>query len=553
VFCPFHPSPLFSLLCWVPPTNHFKPFCLSYLLCNVQLSPFVLFIFFSSRIIFDKCRKEGRCLITTSTKLMLRQNCPPGSYLINPKSLGQPEVTLVHLLLSHGVILEPSKFLNRCVVCNGSIESVEDEQAKRDIFVAHQAPEILQTSGEVMTVYQCNRCGQGYWWCDRPTSSASRVMNQATKLLELCIIGGVPVNTKNMAMFAHINVERLQNFKARAADKEGINKNNKNNNNGAAGEDDDEVDGELKVKVSTLSEQRLAVIDWLQQTELKNPFGALTSAYQRPKVKEGQHQHSGSLSSSSPPSISSSPDEDLPFTNVTSDFVGHLDYILYNPNDMIVKERLYVPTSFEELNDLGIRNGHLLPSTVWPSDHLAIGARFSLCPVDASAIHTRPSTINGPTTDLSDSVVPANAMVLDSTARNRGGTSEDTKEGPILFCSPVGVGALAPPPPLPSTTGHTSNSDSVMPAPARVGDSSASHQGRASEDAKDAPILICSPMGVGASAPPPAPPRTEQTVTSHLDRCACGCVPPIKSLFEMAELRKQYRLKKKQEEEQRKD
>jgi hypothetical protein len=480
---------------------------------------------------------------------MLRQNCPPGAYLINPKSLGQPEVTLVHLLLSHGVILEPSKFLNRCVVCNGGIESVEDEQAKREILVAHQAPDdILQTSsGEVMTVYQCNGCGQGYWWCDRPTSSASRVMNQATKLVELCIIGGVPVNTKNMAMFAHLNVERLQNFKARAADKED---NNKNNNSSAAGEDDEKMDWELKVKVSTLSEQRLAVIDWLQQTELKNPFGALTSAYQRSKGKEGQHQHSGSSSSSSPPSISSSPEEDLPFTNVTSDFVGHLDYILYNPNDMMVKERLHVPTSFGELNDLGIHNGHLLPSTVWPSDHLAIGARFSLCPVKESVIQRRSSTTNGPTIDVSGSVVPTNAMVVNSIASTMGGTSEDTKEGPILFCSPLGVGASAPPPPLPTTIGRSLNSDSVGPAPDGVADSTAGNQGRASEDAKDTPILICSPMGVGAPAPPPALSTTEQNVTSHPDRCACGCVPPIKSLFEMAELRKQYRLKKKQEEEE---
>jgi hypothetical protein len=48
-----------------------------------------------------------------------------------------------------------------------------------------------------------------------------------------------------------------------------------------------------------------------------------------------------------------------------------------------------------------------------------------------------------------------------------------------------------------------------------------------------APFLFC-----GTDAPPVLP---------HPSRCACGCIPNILSLFEMAELRKQARLKKEQE------
>jgi hypothetical protein len=37
------------------------------------------------------------------------------------------------------------------------------------------------------------------------------------------------------------------------------------------------------------------------------------------------------------------------------------------------------------------------------------------------------------------------------------------------------------------------------------------------------------------------------TLKGHDLRCSCGCVPKIPSLFEMAELRKQHRLKLKKE------
>jgi uncharacterized protein with PIN domain len=144
------------------------------------------------RSIFDRCRTECRTLVTTSSKLLQRKDCPPGTYLLNAKSLSDLEGAMVHLLLSHGVKLQPVKMLSRCVVCNGSIEQVQDECKIQEIFRLHGAPDTLLN--EVMDVFQCIGCSQGYWWCDKPTSSASRVMNQATKLLELCIRGGVPID-----------------------------------------------------------------------------------------------------------------------------------------------------------------------------------------------------------------------------------------------------------------------------------------------------------------------------------------------------------------------
>ena len=59
------------------------------------------------------------------------------------------------------------------------------------------------------------------------------------------------------------------------------------------------------------------------------------------------------------------------------------------------------------------------------------------------------------------------------------------------------------------------------------------------------PNLLCGPTTAGAAAaPPPTMQPSSSTSKAHAPKCACGCVPAILSLFEMAELRKQARLKK---------
>ena len=215
------------------------------------------------RAIFDHCKHQKRTLVTTSTKLLRRKDCPAGAYLLDTKSLKNVEVTLVHMLLSHGVILDPSTFLTRCVVCNGKINQVFNKDRIRDIFSLHKAPE--EVNEEVMDVFQCDQCQQGYWWCDKPTSSASRVKCQATNLLEMCIRGGVPT-LDTMGMFGFVDV---QNVKQTCPD-----------------------DAEERF----LLDQRLDVLEWLQLERLENPCGPFRNVY---STKYGE--------------------ETLPFTNVTSE------------------------------------------------------------------------------------------------------------------------------------------------------------------------------------------------------------------------------------------
>lgn len=300
-------------------------------------------------ILFDLCKLEGRTLITTSNRLLHRRDCPSSVYFISPQTLPKLEVALVHMLLTHGVILEPHTFLSRCVMCNGKIIQVHPIIDKQNILADYQAPADLLNDN--MDVYECNNCKQGYWWCDRPTSSASRVKNTACELYEFCLRAGVPT---------------------RYGRRRNSNSDLINDGHGEK-DDDDEYDNlfrhldatelrkqgwDYNIPGSHLLRQCLDVIKWLKDEKLQCPFSL-----------ESVH----ALKSTDTNEVIG---ETLPFTNVTYDFINTLDYVFFDTKSLYPTETLYVPKSFKEMNRYNIQNGHLLPSDIWPSDHLAVGARL---------------------------------------------------------------------------------------------------------------------------------------------------------------------------------
>lgn len=298
------------------------------------------------RLLFERSRREKRVLVTTSKSLLSRKDCPPGTFLINPSTVPELERSLVNLFLLHGVRLQPDKFLTRCMVCNGNIVEVLDENEKTVIFSECGAPNL---SDEVENVYRCDGCAQGYWWSNEPQSTATRVKDAAIHLLRICTRGGVPVEG-DLDFFEYDDSK-----------------------------EDKLIGAEVQVK---LQEQGGVneVIHWLKNPNLSNPF-VFRSAY-------------GDQSSKSK-------DELIPFTNVTSGFVGLLDYILYEEKSLVQTGRLRVPKSFTDLNHEGLHNGHLLPSNRWPSDHLCVGASFQFdCRKD------EPSTANPSATAIPSAFVP---------------------------------------------------------------------------------------------------------------------------------------------------
>ena len=109
-------------------------------------------------------------------------------------------------------------------------------------------------------------------------------------------------------------------------------------------------------------ESELTVIRWLRDIKLSNPYQLQSVYKQMDKEKVNSRQQLLR--------------ETIHFTNVTSDFVGLLDYVFFEPSKFEQVASLHVPTSLKSINYNTVAGGHLLPSNAWPSDHLAVGARF---------------------------------------------------------------------------------------------------------------------------------------------------------------------------------
>lgn len=347
-------------------------------------------------------------MVTTSKTLLKRKDCPPGAYLVNPRTIADLEAALVHLLLLHAVALQPRKFLTRCVVCNGTIKEIHNPEEKTAVFQQYGFPGF----DEDLDVYRCNKCGQGYWWSDAPQSSASRVKDAAAHLLRICVRGGVPTEGK-MDFFDFVDVDKER-------------------------EHGEQQRKSLQVKPQGNTGGGIdEVMLWLRDDKLGHDF-KFRSSY----ATEIDGKVEGELN---------------PFTNVTSDFVGALDYIFFEQSAFQQKGRLFIPTNFTTLNSNKQTNGHLLPSDIWPSDHLAIGAKLALIQ---------------PSIDLS----------------TESSNQEEAKQEQI-------------------------KNDSDDTPPERI------QSAYVPEEAKH----LVPQLG-----------------------CDCGCVPPILSLFQMAELRKQARQRKQQ-------
>jgi len=84
---------------------------------------------------------------------------------------------------------------------------------------------------------------------------------------------------------------------------------------------------------------RVEAFEWLKSSSLRSPF-KFKSAYNMPGGDS----------------------ELLRFTNVTSDFINTLYYIIYEPHQWLQIEKLDVPTTLHQMNCMKIPNGHIKDS-----------------------------------------------------------------------------------------------------------------------------------------------------------------------------------------------
>eukprot|EP01041_Mallomonas_annulata_P005919 gene5919-11947_t len=123
--------------------------------------------------LFDRCRTEGRVLLTTSKSVTHRRQCPESS-IISVKNF---QNSLVQLCKEFALTLNPDDFLTKCVKCNGLILPCESSD-----------PRLQQTGQNIppnIPIYLCSGCSQAYWWSELHNSSAVRAKKAADTLYEL--------------------------------------------------------------------------------------------------------------------------------------------------------------------------------------------------------------------------------------------------------------------------------------------------------------------------------------------------------------------------------
>lgn len=280
--------------------------------------------------VLERAREEKRILLTPSLKLISMAKTPAVHMHDN-------KATLSSLLNLHEIVLNPRKFLTRCVICNGGIKVVKDKalasellhaklEEYRDNYNGLRYDRASQNGGRNFPtpdpLFQCDGCGQCYWWNTDEASSAHRAKTQVIDLFKDCVANGVQyldtsgdkehvLRTDIIEMFESIDLEDSKK----------------------------EQEKKKPPQNTTLTS--------LKATSLECPL----------KLKSGYDGCEGGVP---------------PFTNFTSSFKGTLDYIYVEADDEEVDIEL------KDMNIVGMKEaghgdeGGVLPTFTWPSDHLLL-------------------------------------------------------------------------------------------------------------------------------------------------------------------------------------
>ncbi|CDF40915.1 unnamed protein product [Chondrus crispus] len=113
--------------------------------------------------LFERARRERRILVTSSTTVCRRANCPE-SFFVRPGKMGQMETCLTTLLNCYGVRLEEDMILSMCGKCGEAIER-RGEGGPKDT-----------------ELFTCGGCGWVYWESTSGKGSSVKARKLAKRL-----------------------------------------------------------------------------------------------------------------------------------------------------------------------------------------------------------------------------------------------------------------------------------------------------------------------------------------------------------------------------------
>lgn len=161
------------------------------------------------------------------------------------------------------------------------------------------------------------------------------------------------------------------------------------------------------------------------------------------------------------------------------------------------------------------------------------------------------------TSSSSSTTATATEMEIEQVSTTHADNGQGTQG--FAFCQPLGSGA--PPPSLPPTLPLRKQPRRLRVRPRPLTLPPAAYAADEAEEEADVEVVAdgeagefpndndndatsTSPSLSSSSSPSPSSAPTGRPL-NHGQRCLCGCVPNVPSLFEMAELRKQARLRNK--------
>lgn len=131
---------------------------------------------------FNKARLEKRILITHSSKLIQRRNCPP-YFLVTATGARAFKEIVEHF----GLRYDPAAVYSRCTVCNGDLESASVAEMQKNPPAAFP-PALLEKgvdeSGKPLEFFRCMEptCGQVFWWGPRSQMGAELLENKIDRV-----------------------------------------------------------------------------------------------------------------------------------------------------------------------------------------------------------------------------------------------------------------------------------------------------------------------------------------------------------------------------------
>ena len=158
--------------------------------------------------IFRQCASENRVFVTRSTSKVKRSACPPFVLLV----CRDADQNFRDLVSSFQFKLDPAMVYNRCVGCNGMFEKVPPERYATMATVPLKLRGGYDRAGNALEFVECIDCEGVYWWGNQTNEGLDRIIRMLRGVVDTTALDAL------LASRVHLDVPLQRAFPSSAAD-----------------------------------------------------------------------------------------------------------------------------------------------------------------------------------------------------------------------------------------------------------------------------------------------------------------------------------------------